>query len=98
MNLYNAIKSNMGRVDLELTAHISLKHNYFTMCSSKCASGTIKYYLQSKEFQGSGLSVQNVDNRYLSPVLSPFQLSEKGLSLFFEGKPFTFTFVRNPLD
>lgn len=83
--------------DLYSHSYISLKNKYFFHSVGKAANSTVKHFLYSAETKGTRFKYENVHDRRLSPLISPFQLSEKE---FFEiinrDDFFKFTFVRNP--
>lgn len=96
---FSKIYESKSRHELELGLHISLKFSYVFVQVSKAASSTIKYYLQTKEFEGTRFSVQDVNNNYLSPLLSPFQLRDDQLYQILQSNQIRrVTFVRNPFS
>lgn len=72
-----------SRVDIELNTHISLRNNYIFFQVSKAASSTVKYYLQLAELEHSPWRghVRDVNNKHLSPHLSPYQVQDR---MFFD--------------
>jgi len=83
--------------DVELESHISLRHDYTYYQISKAASSTVKVHLQTLEYQQSPFRLQDVNNKYLSPHLSPFQLPEGQFARMMQsGDALNITFVRNP--
>lgn len=85
------------RRDIEIETHISLKHSYIYYQVSKAANSTIKYHLQNLEFEGTSFKINNVNNKHLSPHLSPYQLPKSVFLNMMRSKDVVnFTFVRNP--
>ncbi|UYG01955.1 sulfotransferase family protein [Halomonas sp. LR3S48] len=84
--------------DVELNTHISLGKSYIYFQVSKTASSTIKYYLQQAELERAPWKkVLNVNDKQVSPHLSPYQLSEEIFnSTINSHKVKKVTFVRNP--
>lgn len=83
--------------DLDLDVHISLKHKYVYVMVSKAASSTVTYHLQYAEFLGSKFSVRNVNSRYQSPHIAPFQLTRQRFLAILQNPAFRkVTVVRNP--
>lgn len=83
--------------DLDLDTHISLKNRYVYLMVSKAASSTVTYHLQYVEYKGSRFSVQNVNSRYMSPHIAPFQLSRRRFVEIMNDPAFRkVTVVRNP--
>ena len=84
----------------QLSINISIKNKFLFVSNSKCASSTIKYYLQKKEFEGSYFDVEDikdVDDKKKSPLISPFQLDEAALGkALFSDQFKRFAFVRDP--
>lgn len=82
---------------LDMDTHISLKHKYVYMMVCKAASSTVTHHLQYVEFLGSKYSVRNVNNRYNSPHLAPFQLPKSRFLSMLQNDSFKkVTVVRNP--
>jgi hypothetical protein len=91
------LKALKSAKDLDLDTHISLKHKYVYIMVSKAASSTVTYHLQYAEFLGSKFSVKNVNSRYNSPHIAPFQLtSSKFLAILRNDDFRKVTVVRNP--
>ena len=85
--------------DIERSTHISLRNKYIYFQVSKAASSTVKHYLQLGELMGTPWqgNVVNVNKKYMSPHLSPFQLEEGGFYRILHSKEYKkITFVRNP--
>src|SRR5690625_2718489 len=96
--LYKVVKKITRVDDFEQQMNISLRNKYVFFVPSKCASSTIKTYLQHKELERTGLKVQDVDKKMCSPLLSPFQMGDE-LHRCFSGSEFKrVTFARHPLD
>lgn len=86
-----------SRHEWNLTTHISLKNRYVYIQVSKAGSSTVKYYLQKKEFEGTQFTVQDVNNRRVSPHISPYQLSETAFLNILGSDEFRkVSVVRNP--
>ena len=85
--------------EIERNTHISLSHKYIYFQVSKSASSTVKYYLQLAELKGTPWEgkVANVNKKYMSPHLSPFQLPHNRFKKILKSDNFKkITFVRNP--
>ena len=83
--------------DQNLDIYISLKNQYVYMMVSKAASSTVTYHLQFAEYRGTRFTVQDVNNRYMSPHLAPFQLKPEEFLRIMQAEDFKkITFVRNP--
>jgi len=90
---------NKGRKDYEISSHISLVNSYVFVQVSKAASSNVKWALQSLEFSSSPWGVIDVNNKFFSPHLSPFQVpSEKLEEAFFLDSFKRVAFVRNPFS
>lgn len=94
----------MSLIDIEKPIHdlyshmyISLKNQYLFHSVGKAANSTVKFFLYAGEARGTRYKYESVHDRRSSPLVSPFQLSEKQLIDILEQKDFfKFTFVRNP--
>lgn len=97
MNIDHAYIENRTLRDFLVNTNISLKHSYIYFAIGKVANSSIKYYLQSVEYEGTPFKVVNVHNRHLSPLLSPYQLVHGDWELLL-GRPDIrkFALVRNP--
>lgn len=85
------------RIDLNRYVNISLKNKYIYFSASKCASGTIKAYLQEKELEGSHWDIKTVDDKRYSPHLSPYQLGDDLFLQILHDREFKkVCFVRDP--
>lgn len=83
--------------DLYSHSYISLKNKYFFHSVGKAANSTVKHFLYLGEAKGTRFKYENVHDRRLSPLISPFQITEKHLLEIFNSEEFfKFTFVRNP--
>lgn len=83
--------------DLYSHSYISLKNKYFFHSVGKAANSTVKHFLYLGEARGTRFKYENVHDRRLSPLISPFQLTEENLLEIFNSQDFfKFTFVRNP--
>ena len=83
--------------DLNLDICISLKNRYVYSMVSKAASSTVTYYLQMAEYYGSGFTVQDVNNAYMSPHVRLFQLrDEEFVGILNSSQYRKVAFVRNP--
>lgn len=83
--------------DLYSHSYISLKNKYFFHSVGKAANSTVKHFLYLGEARGTRFKYENVHDRRLSPLISPFQLTEEHLMEVFNSEDFfKFTFVRNP--
>lgn len=88
---------NKTSSDFEIGSHISLKNKYVYVQVSKAASSSVKWALQSLEFYGSPWKVVDVNNRFMSPHICPYQLSwELQDEVFLSSGYKRATFVRNP--
>lgn len=88
---------NKTSSDFEIGSHISLKNSYVFVQVSKAASSSVKWVLQSLEFAGSPWKPTEVNNRFLSPHVCPYQLPPAMLDEVFYGAGFKrAAFVRNP--
>jgi hypothetical protein len=86
-----------NRNDLEHDVHISLKHKYVYIMVGKAASSTVTYHLQYAEFLGTQFSVRNVNSRYNSPHIAPFQLPRTRFLSILQNPDFRkVAVVRNP--
>lgn len=91
------LKAFKSSKELDLDTHISLKHKYVYIMVCKAASSTVTYHLQYAEFLGSKFSVKNVNSRYQSPHIAPFQLTSKRFLTILQSDAFRkVTVVRNP--
>lgn len=85
--------------DLYSHTYISLKNKYLFHSVGKAANSTVKYFLYAEEARGTRLKYENVHDRRVSPLISPFQLSNSQLNdIISDEKYFKFTFVRNPFS
>lgn len=83
--------------DLYSHMYISLKNNYIFHSVGKAANSTVKYFLYAEEARGTRLKYDNVHDRRASPLISPFQLSERCFNnILLSEEVYKFTFVRNP--
>jgi hypothetical protein len=72
-------------------------NRYVFVQVSKAASSSVKWALQSLEFSGTPLQVIDVNNKFFSPHISPYQVSREQLDkIFFSEEYRRTTFVRNP--
>lgn len=83
---------------LDEIVNISLKNKYLYTQISKSGSSAMKSILQEIEFRNLAKPPKiQVNNRFYSPHLRPFQLGEnKTKEIFKSNEFFKFTFVRNP--
>ena len=90
-------RRNVGEA-LDEIVNISLKHKYLYTQISKSGSSAVKSILQKIEFQGLVKPPKiQVNNRFYSPHVRPFQLGEHKSQEIFKSNEFVkFTFVRNP--
>ena len=94
---YKSLLTYKRAIDLERDTHISLKNRFVYIMVGKAASSTVTYHLQWAEYRGTRFSPQNVNSRYQSPHLAPFQLRKKTFYSIMNGDRFKkVTFVRNP--
>lgn len=94
---YKSLLAYKKAKDIEHDTHISLKNRYVYIMVGKAASSTVTYHLQWAEYRRTKFSPQNVNSRYQSPHLAPFQLPRKTFYSIMNGDRFKkLTFVRNP--
>ncbi|WP_226645158.1 sulfotransferase family protein [Microbulbifer variabilis] len=100
MAVREIFENNKPRKDFEISTHISLKNKYVFVQISKAASSNVKSLIQAAEFHGTPWNVTNVNDKWYSPHISPFQISDEFLGEIFEkGSDFKITtFVRNPFS
>lgn len=97
MNILDEMLKVKSFKEIDLNTHISLKNKYVFFQVSKVASSTIKGHLQQLEVKGTGRSVIDVNNRYVSPHVWPSQLSTSSFLNVLGGEEFKkVSFVRNP--
>ena len=65
--------------DLYSHMYISLKNKYLFHSVGKAANSTVKFFLYAGEARGTRYKYESVHDRRSSPLVSPFQLSEKQL-------------------
>lgn len=88
---------NKPHRDFEISSHISMKNDYVFVQISKAASSSVKWALQSLEFKDTPWKLIDVNNKFYSPHLSPYQLKNEIVDdIFFSTKYKRFSFVRNP--
>ncbi|PYE30721.1 chondroitin 4-sulfotransferase 11 [Idiomarina fontislapidosi] len=88
---------NKPKKDFEISSHISLVNNYVFVQVSKAASSSVKWALQSLEFAKTPWQVIDVNNKFYSPHISPYQVPTQDLDRIFYSKSCKrTTFVRNP--
>nr|WP_298249105.1 sulfotransferase family 2 domain-containing protein [uncultured Halomonas sp.] len=93
----NIFLENKPKKDFEISSHISLPNRYVFVQVSKAASSSVKWALQSLEFQRTPWNVIDVNNKFFSPHISPYQVPEKQLDdVFFSEEYKRATFVRSP--
>lgn len=96
---YKSLLSFKKASDIEHDTHISLKNKYVYIMVCKAASSTVTYHLQWAEYKGTRFTPRNVNSRYQSPHLAPFQLPRKTFYSIMNGDRFKkFTFVRSPFS
>jgi hypothetical protein len=90
---------NKPKRDFEISSHISLVNHYVFVQVSKAASSSVKWALQSLEFKRTPWKVIDVNNKFYSPHVSPYQVPHDLLDKFFFGDGCKrVTFVRNPFS
>lgn len=95
--MYQAFTKQLSTRDFFNNTNISLKNKYIYFATGKVANSTIKYILQTLELDGTPFQIKNIHDRLRSPLLSPFQLSDKQFLALLKDKSVTkFGFVRNP--
>lgn len=83
--------------DIELDINISLKNRYVYSMVCKAGSSTVTHHLQTAEYSGSSLSIQDVNNAYFSPHLRKLHFRDDEFVDILSGSDFKkFAFVRNP--
>lgn len=83
--------------DFEISTHISLTNKYVFVQISKAASSNVKWTLQSLECKHSPWKVIDVNNKFFSPHISPYQITNEMLEGVFNSEEYKrVTFVRNP--
>lgn len=88
---------NVPQKHFEVAFNISLRNRFVFVTASKCASSTIKFYLQKKEMENSPFDVTDVDDRQSSPFLCPYQLGDQRFLNILDSSDFIrAAFVRNP--
>lgn len=88
---------NKPKKDFQISTHISLPNKYAFIQVSKAASSSVKWALQTLEFAKTSWHVTNVNNKFLSPHISPYQVDDETLDkIFFSDSFKRVTFVRNP--
>ena len=94
-----AFLKNKPKKDFEISSHISLVNKYVFVQVSKAASSSVKWALQSLEFERTPWSVIDVNNKFFSPHISPYQVSAEELDkIFYSSEYKRATFVRNPFS
>lgn len=79
--------------------YISMKHRYAFHTVGKAANSTVKFLLYKEEIKGTKIRMPSVHQRAMSPLISPYQLSDEDLErVLFGDEFFRFTFVRNPFS
>jgi hypothetical protein len=96
-NVEKIFLKNKPKSDFEVSCHISLFSGYVFVQVSKAASSSVKWALQSLEFERTHWRVSNVNNKFFSPHISPYQIPPALLDeVFLSDKYSKTTFVRNP--
>ena len=96
-NIRDIILKNKSINDFEISTHISLPNKYCFTQVSKAASSSVKWALQSLECRNSPWGVIDVNNKFFSPHISPYQIDDAMLEVVLTSDDFKrATFVRNP--
>ena len=94
-----AFLKNKPKKDFEISSHISLVNKYVFIQVSKAASSSVKWALQSLEFKRTPWDVIDVNNKFFSPHISPYQIPAAQLDEIFYSSEFKrASFVRNPFS
>lgn len=83
--------------DVNDHTYISLRRRYMFHTVGKAANSSVKEIMYKLELAGTHYKSPSVHARQMSPLLSPYQLDDRGFeSVFLSDGFFRFTFVRNP--